>query len=268
MAPPRKIWLLKHCRAGDLHQMRHLGALLGPDWQVEEKQLSFRFPALAYVPGMALSSVDWSRSSDLSPPWPAAILAAEALCAKVAVALKTRAAAETKLVALGRPAGSIEAFDLVLTTRQYGLTPGHNVEELPVPLASPPRAAADACRKLLLLMEGKPRPWVALLIGASVAPDILDQSSAENLSAAARRLTLDCRGSLIAVSSPRTTRALENHLRRTLSGADLLHFKILPYSLKPTGFLSLQTASPWWWKPWARESRSPCSCCRNTILPL
>lgn len=222
--PARTLWLLKHCRTGDLRQMRHFAGLLGKDWEVEEKQLNFTLRAFAYLPGMTPFSVNQRRSSLLSPPWPSAMVMAEALVGKVALALKRAGAHDTKLIVLGRPAGGVASFDLVLTTRQYGIPVRPNVQELPVPLAVPPSAAAEDRDELKKLMKQYPRPWVALLIGGSVAPDILDPSAATALATAALSMARAIRGSLFAVSSPRTGEKLESQFRQLFAGANARMF--------------------------------------------
>lgn len=223
----RKIWLLKHRRAGDLAQMRHLAFLLrGTDaasWTVEEKQLVFRQPGIAAFPPAAHFLLDGARSDRLAPPWPDAILVAEASAARIARSLKAEAGAGTKIIVLGRPAGATTPFDLVLTTAQYGLPAAPNVIHLPLPLAALPSASPESRQAVLQCMAGKPRPWLAVLIGGSVAPDHLSEDAVAQIAEAARGRARDSGGSLIVVTSPRTGEAREAVIRKLLSEADLLH---------------------------------------------
>jgi len=84
----------------------------------------------------------------LSPPWPDLVLCAEASPSVIARDVKRRSAGKTRIVCLGRPAGSAANFDLVITTAQYRIPAAPNVVELSMPLAA--SMVADA------LATGKP----------------------------------------------------------------------------------------------------------------
>jgi mitochondrial fission protein ELM1 len=226
----RSIWLLKHRRAGDLLQMRNLAAMfrdaLGNDgastWRIEEKQLVFRGPKFAQRAPAASWLLDWKESDSLVPPWPDAIVAAEASAASVAKGLKAQAGERMKLIVLGRPAGEITNFDLILTTAQYGLPAAPNVVTLPVPLATSPSASAEERRRLIERMAGKPRPWIAVLIGGSVPPDALDRNALTQIAEAAKSKAQESGGSYIVLTSPRTGKACEGIIQAVMSEADLL----------------------------------------------
>jgi len=225
---PRSIWILKHRREGDLAQMRHLAGMLreerGDDgsspWAVEEKQLVFRAPGMVRLTSAAYWLLDRKKSDVLGPPWPDAIMVAERTAAWVAKALKARTGDKAKIIVLGRPAGRIAASDLILTTAQYGLPRAPNVVALPVPLANSPCAPAEEREALLQRMAGKPRPWIGVLVGGSVPPDELDERAVEQITKAARGKALDSGGSLMVLTSPRTGRSNEEHIRRYLHAAD------------------------------------------------
>ena len=230
MSPARIIWLLKHRRAGDLAQMRHLAGLLqassgsgsGPGWEVVEKQLAFRLPQLVRFSMAAGILLDRENSDPLTPPWPDAIIAVEAPASWVATSLKARSGNRIKLIALGRPAGATEPFDLVLTTAQYALPTDPNIVRLPVPLAAPAPPAEGECQDLLRQMAGKARPWTAILIGGSVPPDRLDRAAIAGLAQAARDIVASGGGSLIVLTSPRTGKDREADAGELLQGAALL----------------------------------------------
>ena len=228
--PQRSIWLLKHRRAGDLAQMRNLAAMLrdgqgdggASTWTVEEKQLAFRGPNIVHLAPTASWLLDPKGSDSLAPPWPDAIVAAEASAASVAKSLKAQAGDRTKVIVVGRPAGEIATFDLILTTAQYRLPAAPNVVTLPLPLATSPLASAEERRLLLERMAGKPRPWIAVLIGGSVPPDGLDRKAITQIGEAARSKAQESRGSYIVLTSPRTGKACDDVIRESLSDADLL----------------------------------------------
>ena len=225
----RSIWILKHRREGDLAQMRHLAGMLleekGDDgssqWAVEEKQLVFRAPEMVRLTSAAYRLLERKKSDVLEPPWPDAIMVAERTAAWVAKSLKARIGDKTKIIVLGRPAGRIVGCDLILTTAQYGLPAAQNVVALPVPLANSPFASAEEREALLQRMAGKPRPWIGVLIGGSVPPDKLDERTVEQITKAAHGKGLESGGSLMVLTSPRTGRRNEEHIRRYLHAADL-----------------------------------------------
>ena len=230
MTRQRSIWLLKHRRAGDLAQMRNLAAMLldGPaddgfsTWAVEEKQLVFHYPKLVRFPSAAHWLLDRERSDSLDPPWPDAIVVAEGIAAWVARALKARTGDQTKIIVLGRPAGQVAPFDLILTTAQYDLPAAQNVVTLPLPLAASLCAPAEERQILLQRMAGKPRPWIAVLIGGSVPPDGLDERAIAQIAEAAHLKVRESGGSLMVLTSPRTGRRCEEDIRRLLHAADFL----------------------------------------------
>jgi mitochondrial fission protein ELM1 len=226
----RSIWLLKHRRAGDLAQMRNLAAMFrnghGNDgastWAVEEKQLVFRGPDFTHIAPAAGWLLDRKASDSLAPPWPDAIVAAEASAAAVAKDLKARAGDRTKLIVVGRPAGEITNFDLILTTAQYGLPAAPNVVTLPLPLATSPLASVEERRILLERMAGKPRPWIAVLIGGRVPPDALNTKAITQIAEAARSRAQESGGTYIVLTSPRTGKACDEAIREQMSDAGLL----------------------------------------------
>jgi uncharacterized protein len=230
MMRQRSLWLLKHRRAGDLAQMRNLAAMFcdgrGDDgaatWTVEEKQLVFRWPKLADFAPAARWLLDRKASDSLAPPWPDAIVVAEASAASVAKALKARAGDRTKVIVLGRPAGEITTFDLILTTAQYGLPAAPNVVTLPLPLATSSMASVEERNALLERMAGKPRPWIAVLIGGSVPPDGLNKKAITQIAEAARREAQERGGACLVLTSPRTGKTCDDFIKGLMSDADLL----------------------------------------------
>jgi uncharacterized protein len=194
------IWLLTHGRRGDLAQLRRLAALSG--WATLERH---------------------AGDDPLEPPWPDVVAFAEARAQRHALGVRERSGGRTKVVAVGRPAGDPARCDLVLTTAQYGLAPAPHVLELPLPLTGYVRPAEADAARLARVLGPAPRPWTALLVGGSAPPDRLDP-------AAARRLARDITawhaargGSLLAVTSPRTSAAATEALQTGLSRAAIFH---------------------------------------------
>lgn len=191
------VWILSQGRRGDLSQMQTLVAALG--WP--SKVMTLAFKPLA-IPALAPFLLKTGASDSLTPPWPDLIICAEAQSSIMALWLRKKSGGHSKIVCIGRPAGNPAPFDLVLTTAQYRLRPAANIAELALPL-SPPReypaetggaAAAPGAR-----------PHLAVLVGASSAPDRLDTAAARQLADDLCRHAAARGGRLTLVTSPRTS---------------------------------------------------------------
>lgn len=193
MAADPLVWILWRRRKGDLDQMLALVTALG--WRHEIKRLAFHPPD---VP--ALAPLLLKRGSDsLAPPWPNIVLCAEALPSIVARKLKAKSNGAIKAVCIGRPAGTPDAFDLVITTAQYRLHPAPNIIELSMPLSGHHGSAAERNHGF----EGR-RPLIAVLVGGSSFPDVLDGAAAAQLARDALLHAEKSGGTLAVMTSPRT----------------------------------------------------------------
>ena len=183
MARDPTIWILSRGRKGDLDQMLALARATG--WRSEVKTLHFAGPEVPVLSKLLLKE-------KLSPPWPDLVLVAEASPSMIAREIK-RLSPATRIVCLGRPAGSPKDFDLVITTAQYRIPAAANVVDLSMPLADAIEAPA--------ICAGGP---IALVVGGPAFPDLLDAAATEKLASDAldharrKGLTLD------VVTSPRT----------------------------------------------------------------
>lgn len=170
MTADPKIWILSGGRKGDLDQMLVLARAMG--WPFEVKQIA----------------------QGTAPPWPDLVLCAEAKASQIARRIKRLSAGRTRIVCLGRPAGTARNFDLVITTPQYRIPAASNVVELAMPLSAtePPRTGVN------------PQGPLALLVGGPAFPDRLDGAIAARLAGDAVKHA-ERRGKILSVqTSPRT----------------------------------------------------------------
>ncbi len=214
---PPKVWLLSQGRRGDLEQMLALAQALS--WPLEIKTLVFRPPA---IPALAPVLLRADASDRIAPPWPDAIVCAEAMASVIARRLRRLAGGSTKLICLGRPAGDPAAFDLVLTTAQYHLPPRPNVVELSLPLTALPAPDSPAGGKLAARLTGD-RPHIAVVIGGASSPEILDRAVARELAGALCRYAVQNGGTLHVVTSPRTSRKVSDELLRRFPPPHRVH---------------------------------------------
>jgi len=177
------IWILSGGRKGDLDQMLVLARTIS--WPFEVKQIA----------------------QGKAPPWPDLVLCAEARASVLARRIKRLSEGKTRIVCLGRPAGSARNFDLVITTPQYRIPAAPNVVEISLPLASVAEQSS----------AGTPDGPIALVIGGPAFPDILDGHTAARLASEAIAYA-GRRSKILSVqTSPRTppdaVRALRDAIR-------------------------------------------------------
>ena len=192
-------WILTHSRTGDRQQMEHLVSLLG--WPSVTKKLAFHQPNLPVLANLLL---DHAHSDRLEPPWPDFVLCAEARPSVVARAIKRSAKGKVKLICLGRPAGSPDGFDLVVTTAQYRLPKRPNVLEITLPLVADPAPAARAAAADDTGGTPLAHPVTAVLVGGTSLPEALDEKAAGALADALLDQVRKAGGTLLVTTSPRT----------------------------------------------------------------
>ncbi|MFD2838360.1 ELM1/GtrOC1 family putative glycosyltransferase [Azotobacter vinelandii] len=179
-----RVWVLQGARAGDNAQLTDIAEALG--WPYEIKR--------ADASGFALS-----------PPWPDLVLSAGRHTAVVARQIQRQSQGHARLVVLGRPRASLDRFDRVVTTPQYGLPLRGNVVDLPAPFIGEhplDEATLDAWRQRFAHL---PRPWIALLVGGDTIPYRLDERTATTLGREAGAAARTRGGSLLVSTSPRTS---------------------------------------------------------------
>jgi mitochondrial fission protein ELM1 len=194
-ASARTIWILTHGRLGDLGQMQELSRALG--WPTVIKGLAFHPPN---IPILASLLLDRRRSDRLEPPWPDLLLCAEGRSSVIAREVSRRSGGRSRVVCLGRPAGSPSGFDLVLTTAQYRLPESPNIVELALPLApSQGTTETDGIADADLT-----RPVTAVLVGGTSLPERLDGAEAVRLADGLVGHANRTGGTLLVITGPRT----------------------------------------------------------------
>ena len=174
-AEPR-LWILSKGRKGDLDQMLALADAVG--WPCEVKRLSFARPEIPVLAPVLLKAT----SDPLSPPWPDVVMCAEALPCAIARRLKRQSGGKIRTVCLGRPAGDAGGFRSrahhraipAAARRQYRRTPD----------AAGGRESRAGTRSSYEFSGT--RPLIALIVGGSAFPDVLDDATAERLAASFR----------------------------------------------------------------------------------
>ncbi len=195
-------------KPGDNAQCLSLAAALG--WPTEVKQLRYLNLGRGLLRpfGELRFAVDSAGSSALVPPWPDLVIGCGRRSVPVAWAIRQRAGNATRLVQLGRPRANLAGFDLVVTSSQYQLPDQPNVLHLVLPLHTiDHEARALAAAEWAPRFATLPRPRIALLVGGTAKPFVLDVPAARRLAEQVNTLVRAEGGSILMSTSPRTPEA-------------------------------------------------------------
>jgi len=217
------IWGLLGARTGDNQQVSALANALG--WAVEEKRLNYSaaFALPSFLLGATLLTVREAGRTQLRPPWPDIVIAAGRRSVAPARWIKQQSGGKAKLVQLGRPRAPLRLFDLVITTRQYGLPPADNVLTLSLPLQPPLAADAGDWQDPSAVLPDLPRPWTGILVGGTTWPSIMDFRAAADLARDLNRWIGHYGGSALITTSPRSGRDVAPALETVLTVPHFLH---------------------------------------------
>ncbi len=202
----RRVWVLAGDKPGDNAQSMTLAEAVG--WPIEVKRLRYlprRKPLSGTLSTIDRFPLDRASSSPLEPPWPDLVIGCGRRSVNVAWEIRRQAGPTTRLVQLGRPRADLDGFDLVITSPQYRLPERPNVLHLALPLHAPDH---EAWARGAAEWEGRfaalPRPWIAVLVGGSAKPFVLDVASAARIAAQLNALARAEGGSLLVSTSRRT----------------------------------------------------------------
>ena len=207
------VWVLLGPHRGDNHQVLALAEGLG----VPFRPIQMRYHWYAHLPAVmrsvAISQLQPEARAEIAPPWPSLVIGIGQRSVPVARYIKRASGGRTTIVRLGDPMVSPSYFDLVITTPQYAVRDQENVVRLPVTITNAP-TSPDAAE--LRWLESFPRPRRLIAVGGATSLWELRSSTiraaAETLLRAADRDG----GSVIAVTSPRTSPRLAAAARSVL----------------------------------------------------
>ena len=198
------IWVLLGARTGDNNQALALAEALGMPFEVKQLDYNALQSLSVWLPPTA-ASLTGAAKTGLKAPWPDLVIAIGRRSVPVARWIKSKSGGRTKLVRIGHPRIDPKLFDLVVTTRQYPVSPGGNVVLLPVAMSrfvDPPLPNAN--ESAFLKMAGRFR---LVAIGGATKYWTLP---VERIVEAVER-PFD--GSVVAVTSRRTDPAIVERLR-------------------------------------------------------
>lgn len=218
MAEDAPVWVLLGQRTGDNNQLLALAREIG----MPLRTLELRYNGLYRIPpallGASLATLTADSRARIQPPWPRLVLGIGNRSVPVALAIRKLAGGRARLVRLGNPRLGPSKFDLVITTPQYHVRDAPNVVRLPVGISTAPKLQPD--REEAEWLAKLPRPHRLLLIGGDTFMWALRPAT---LASAASTLKRKCEtdgGSVIAVSSSRSSKAALDCVATALQGSE------------------------------------------------
>jgi mitochondrial fission protein ELM1 len=208
------VWVLLGHRTGDNNQLLRLAGELGLRFRSIRLGYNLRHLLSPRLIGASFASLDASSREELAPPWPRLVLGIGNRSVPAALAIREKSGGAAKLVRLGNPRVAPANFDLVITTPQYAIPDGPNVLRLPIGISTAPHL--EPLQEELDWLGRLPRPHRLLLIGGDTFMWALRP---QGIAEAAVALRDRKQGSVIAVSSARSTRSVLNAVRSALAGS-------------------------------------------------
>lgn len=222
------VWVLQGPRAGDNAQAYELASLL--EAQVICKHLTFN--RLHLLPNLLLGasagSLEPGSRKALLPPWPDLVIATGKRSAPVARWIRQRSQGKAKAVHLGRSRAPLSAFDLVITTPQYGLPAAANVIEIPLPFAATKNVDARELATWRAAWAGLRKPLIAVAIGHAKFPLRMGRREARLLGRRLNSLADRMQGSLLLIASPRSVPGVIARIEAELSVPHVAYRKFDP----------------------------------------
>lgn len=217
MAEDSPVWVLLGQRKGDNNQLLRLAHEIGLPFRTLELSYNGLYRVPPPLLGATLATLVPDSRARIRPPWPRLVLGIGNRSVPVARSIRNLSGGVAKLVRLGNPRLDPAEFDLVITTPQYHVPDAPNVVRLPVGISTAPKLEPN--REEAEWLAKLPRPHRLLLIGGDTFMWTL---RTETLATAALALKRHCEtggGSVIAVSSSRSSKAALDSVAAVLRGS-------------------------------------------------
>lgn len=210
------VWAIASKRCGDTEQTLALAEAL--PWPVSVIQVGVPKANARLLEGLRRA---WSARPAVplpgAPDRPDLIICCGHEAELFAQEIRKVGSPDARLVYVGRPLSPLDDFALIVSTPQYALPPRGNVIEIALPFhrVRPDRIAA-AAQAWAPRFAHLPQPYIALLVGGSTGPFLLDARTAVRLARQANERARVIGGSLLVSTCHRTRpwviAALSEHL--------------------------------------------------------
>ena len=215
MAGDEPIWVLLGQHTGDNNQLMRLANEVGLPFRTVQLSYNRLSDLPLWLAGATFLTLDDDARAQLRPPWPDLVLGIGYRSVPAALAIRRLSGGHTRIVRLGNPRMHPKNFDLVITTSQYPVPGAPNVLRLPVGISTAPTLEPTADERAWL--DKLPRPHRLLLIGGDT---FRWELTPERVAEAAGTLRSRPGGSIIAVSSGRSSKAVVDRIAAELAGSD------------------------------------------------
>jgi len=210
------VWILIGNRQGDNNQLVALAEALNEPY--ETKLVTYnRLRHIKWLRGERLFHLTADARRELVPPWPDIVIGLGYESIPVSRFIKRRSGGRTKLIQIGNPRTSIDDIDLVITTPQYPLAAKPNLLSLPFPIGNPARGVAATAEEEEWL-KSFPSPRRLVAVGGSTRQWKIDDLELLRAIRHLQRQAVANGGSVIAVTSRRTTPRTKRFLQLQLNG--------------------------------------------------
>jgi uncharacterized protein len=207
-------WVLLGPHKGDNDQVLALAEALRTPFRA----IQMRYKWFAHLPAVlrhvSISQLEPEAFQEIAAPWPSLVLGIGQRSAPVARYIQRASGGRAKTVRLGDPMVSHRLFDLVITTTQYAVRDGDNVIRLPITITNEQAAHPERQEKQWLKSFG--RPLRLLVIGGKTSLWRVDGSLIMNAARSLKQRAATEGGSVIAVTSPRTSPKLKSAVEAVL----------------------------------------------------
>ncbi|WP_119168694.1 mitochondrial fission ELM1 family protein [Algihabitans albus] len=204
-----RVWVLISDKIGDDSQSLLVANALG--WPFEVRKMVFGDSEWRWydrLRGPTLRNVAVEDSAALAPPWPDLVISAGRLQVPVVTWIKQQSGGRTRLVQFNRPL-ELDAFDLVIAPPQLRVPPRRNVLNLRLALQrrDDPERLEAAGLSWQSRFAGRPKPWVAAMVGGPAWPFSFDPAAAGEMMRRLQAYADGQNGSLLVTTSRRTPEA-------------------------------------------------------------
>jgi uncharacterized protein len=207
-------WVLLGPHKGDNDQVLALAEALRTPFRT----IQMRYKWFAHLPAVlrqvTISQLEPGAFREIAPPWPSLVLGIGQRSAPVARYIQRASGGRAKTVRLGDPMISHRLFDLVITTTQYAVRDGENVIRLPITVTN--ELAVHPDRQERQWLKSFARPLRLLVIGGKTSLWCVDESLIMKAAQTLKKRAATEGGSVIAVTSPRTSPKLKSAVEAVL----------------------------------------------------
>ncbi len=228
LGPPPNIWILSDGKVGHTTQCETLAQTLG--WPYVIKQVAFNKlnthqKKIWTILPPNLYGMNQDASDPLTPPWPDVVMAAGWRTAPIARWIARESSGHSRSIQIGRNGGiCAELFDIVVTPSYYQFLPHPNRIETLAPLNSPNTTPSSTVQEQWPnLFNNTPHPRIILVIGGSTKRFSLTAKQAREIGKQIVDLAQECRGTIFAVTSPRTSHEVTQAIEDALSPPHSVH---------------------------------------------